>query len=405
MPLFEYTGFDAAGKKVSGILEGSGRRALLGQLRQQGIHATSLKEEKKGAATQRSWLMSLPSRIPRSDVAIATRQLATLIGAGLALDEALATVADQQENPQLGRTLAGIRDEVVQGDALHIALGRRKRIFIPLYINMVQVGENSGSLDQVLDRLADFLEEQARLQGRITTALAYPVLMAIVGVGVLFFLVSFVLPKVTRMLEDLDQALPLATRLLIGFSELLGSYGWILALLLAAAITLLVRWKNTDSGELALHRFILKLPVIGRFQLLVATARFSRTLGTLLQSGIPLLKALTIASNLLQNRVLHNVVEEAGDSIREGEGLAAPLRRSQVFPPMLAQMIAVGEKSGDLEKMLYKVADAYEHQIELSLAGMLALLEPMMILLMGSAVGFIVLAILLPIFQASSGMG
>jgi type II secretion system protein F len=405
MPLFEYTGFDAAGKKVSGILEGSGRRALLSQLRQQGIHATSLKEEKKGALTQRSWQTLLPSRIPRSDIAIATRQLATLIGAGLALDEALATVADQQENQQLGRTLAGIRDEVVQGDALHIALGRRKRIFIPLYINMVQVGENSGSLDQVLDRLADFLEEQARLQGRITTALAYPVLMAIVGVGVLFFLVSFVLPKVTRMLEDLDQALPLATRLLIGFSELLGSYGWVLVLLLAAAITLLIRWKNTDRGELALHRFILKLPVIGRFQLLVATARFSRTLGTLLQSGIPLLKALTIASNLLQNRVLHNVVEEAGDSIREGEGLAAPLRRSQIFPPMLAQMIAVGEKSGDLEQMLYKVADAYEHQIELSLAGMLALLEPMMILLMGSAVGFIVLAILLPIFQASSSMG
>jgi general secretion pathway protein F len=405
MPLFEYTGFDAAGKKVSGILEGSGRRALLSQLRQQGIHATSLKEEKKGAATQRSWLTLLPSRIPRSDVAIATRQLATLIGAGLALDVALATVADQQENQQLGRILAGIRDEVVQGDALHIALGRRKRIFIPLYINMVQVGENSGSLDQVLDRLADFLEEQARLQGRITTALAYPVLMAIVGVGVLFFLVSFVLPKVTRMLEDLDQALPLATRLLIGFSELLGSYGWILVILLAVAITLLIRWKSTEPGQLALHRFILRLPVIGRFQLLVATARFSRTLGTLLQSGIPLLKALTIASNLLQNRVLHNVVEEAGDSIREGEGLAAPLRRSQVFPPMLAQMIAVGEKSGDLEHMLFKVADAYEHQIELSLAGMLALLEPLMILLMGSAVGFIVLAILLPIFQASSGMG
>jgi len=404
MPLFEYSGFDAKGKKVTGVLEGSGRRALLAQLRQKGIHATSLKEEKKGAASKRSWAASLPSRVPRSDIAIATRQLATLIGAGLALDDALATVAGQQENQQLGRTLASIRDEVVQGDALHTALNRRNRLFPPLYVNMVQVGESSGSLDQVLDRLADFLEDQARLQGRITTALAYPVLMAFVGVGVLFFLVSFVLPKVTRMLEDLDQALPLATRLLIGFSELLGSYGWLLALLLVGALVLLVRWKNTDAGELKFHRFVLQLPVLGRFQLLVATARFTRTLGTLLKSGIPLLKALAIASNLLQNRVLRSVIEEAGDAIREGEGLAEPLRRSQMFPPMVAQMIAVGEKSGELETMLFKVADAYEHQIELSLSGMLALLEPLMILLMGSAVGFIVLAILLPIFQASSGM-
>lgn len=405
MPLFEYSGFDAKGKKVSGIIEGSGRRVLLGQLRQKGIHATSLKEEKKDTTAKRSWQSLLPSRVPRSDIAIATRQLATLIGAGLALDEALATVAGQQENQLLGRTLARIRDEVVQGDALHLALNRRSRLFQPLYVNMVQVGESSGNLDQVLERLADFLEEQARLQGRITTALAYPVLMAIVGIGVLFFLVSFVLPKVTRMLEDLDQALPLATRLLIGISELLGSYGWLMGLLLIGAIVLLVRWKRTDAGELAFHRFVLKLPVLGRFQLLVATARFTRTLGTLLKSGIPLLKALSIARNLLQNRVLRNVVEEACDSIREGEGLAEPLRRSQAFPPMVAQMIAVGEKSGDLETMLFKVADAYEHQIELSLSGMLALLEPLMILLMGSAVGFIVLAILLPIFQASSGMG
>lgn len=405
MPLFEYSGFDAAGKKVSGFLEASGRRALLGQLRQQGIHATSLREEKKGTTAKTSWLTLVPSRIPRSDIAIATRQLATLVGAGLALDEALATVAGQQENQQLGRMLARVRDEVVQGDALHLALSRRGRTFPPLYVNMVQVGESSGGLEQVLERLADFLEDQAKLQGRITTALAYPVLMAFVGVGVLFFLVSFVLPKVTRMLDDLNQTLPLATRLLIGFSELLGSYGWLLLVFLVIAGLLFVRWKKSATGELAFHRLVLKLPIAGRFQLLVATARFTRTLGTLLQSGIPLLKALAIASNLLQNQVLRGVIEEAGESIREGAGLAEPLRRSQTFPPMVAQMIAVGEKSGDLETMLFKVADAYEHQIELSLTGMLALLEPLMILLMGSAVGFIVLAILLPIFQASSGMG
>jgi len=404
VPLFEYSGFDRKGKKVSGVLEGGGRRAVLATLRQQGVHATSLREE-QAATAGRGRSLAVLSRVSRSELAVATRQLATLITAGLALDEALATVTDQQENPQLTRALGRVRDEVIQGDALHAALSRQTRIFPPLYVNMVEVGESSGTLDQVLERLADFLEEQARMQGRLSAALAYPILMAFVGVGVLLFLVSYVLPKVTRMLVDLDQALPLPTRILIGLSDLLGSYGWLLLILLLIAAVAVTRWSRTARGRLTLDRASLRLPLFGRLQQLIATARFCRTLATLLHSGVPLLKALEIASRLLSNQVLRQAVEETGVAVREGEGVAEPLRRSGVFPPMVHRMIAVGERSGDLEGMLFKVAASYEHQIELSLASMLAMLEPLMILLMGGAVGFIVLAILLPIFQASSGMG
>jgi len=405
MPIFEYSGFDAAGKKVSGTQEGSGQRAVLAALRQQGIFPTEVHVE--GEKKKRLWQKQFQLRrsLPVEEMAIATRQLATLIGAGLSLDEALATVAAQQEKPQLASALNRARDQVIQGESLHQALAMQEHLFPPIFINMVQVGENSGTLDQVLERLADFLEEQARLRGKITAALAYPVLMALVGCGVLFFLVSYVLPKVTRMLTDLDQVLPLATRMLIGVSSLLQSYGWLVLLLLFGTALLVRRWARSPRGGLTVDRLALRAPLFGHLNLLVATARFSRTLATLLQSGVPLLRALDIASNLLSNRVLRQAVTTATSQVREGEGLAVPLRRQKVFPSMLVQMIAVGERSGEMEQMLFRVADTYEHQVDLAIGRLLSLLEPVMILLMGGAVGFIVLAILLPIFQASQGLG
>jgi len=405
MPIFEYSGFDARGKKVRGTQEGSGQKAVLATLRQQGIFPTEIHPE--GAKRVPFWKTRLQGRpgVPIEDLAIATRQLATLLGAGLALDEALATVAGQLEKPQLTTALSRARDQVTQGEPLHQALAAQGRLFPPIFVNMVQVGENSGTLDQVLQRLADFLEEQARLRGKISAALAYPLLMALVGCGVLFFLVSYVLPKVTRMLTDLDQVLPLPTRLLIAGSSLLQSYGWLVLIVMGAGALLLRRWAKGEKGGLKMDRLALRLPLVGRLNLLVATSRFSRTLATLLQSGVPLLRALDIASNLLSNRVLRQAVEKASAQVREGEGLAVPLQRQKVFPTMLAQMIAVGERSGEMEQMLFRVADTYEHQVDLAIGRLLSLLEPVMILLMGGAVGFIVLAILLPIFQASQGLG
>jgi len=270
---------------------------------------------------------------------------------------------------------------------------------------MVQVGESSGTLDKVLQRLADFLEAQARMKSRIQAAMAYPLLMGVIGTGVLFFLFAFVVPKVVRMIQDLGQTLPLPTLILIRTSDFFSAWWWLLLLLLLAAVVAVRRYARTEDGRLRLDRLALTMPLFGRLNLLLATSRFTRTLATLQHSGVPLLKSLEIVCNLMQNRVLRQALEDTAVAVREGEGLAAPIRRSGVFPPMVAQMAAVGERSGELEEMLFRVADAYDHQVDLAITGMLSLLEPFMILFMGGIVGFIVLSILLPIFQASQGVG
>ncbi len=404
MALFDYSGFNQQGKTAKGSLEAGSKRAALEQLRDQGIYVSTLEEQPKTAARRR-WSLPRRSRLPINDLATTTRLLATLLQAGVPLDEALQSVVEQVENPAQARLYTQVREEVRQGSSLFQALAEQGRSFPDLYQRMVEVGENSGTLDQVLLRLADFLEEQARLRSRTVSALAYPVLMAIVGVGVLLFLLSFVVPKITRMLTDLGQALPLPTRLLITTSDLISAYGWLVALLIGGGIVALLRYRRTEAGRLKLDGWSLKLPLIGRIQREIATARFSRTLGTLLHSGVPLLKALEISCGLLSNKVLRTAVETTSLEVREGASLAEPLKRSGVFPPLLAQMTAVGERSGTLEEMLIKVADSQDRQVEITLAGLLSLLEPLMILAMGGIIGFIVLAVLLPIFQASQGLG
>jgi general secretion pathway protein F len=404
VPLFDYAGFDAGGRKVSGVTEATGKRAALQKLRAEGIFATELREE-SAAPKRRITRLRFAGAVPASELASATRQLATLLGAGLPLDEALASVASQLEHHGMIRALGRVREEVIQGESLHTALSHHAGIFPLLYVNMIQVGESSGSLDQVLQRLADFLEDQARLRSRIRSAMAYPVLMALIGTGVLFFLFAFVVPKVTRMLEDLDRALPLPTLLLIRSSDFLSAWWWLLLILLALAGVALHRYRGSEEGRLRLDRMALNAPLFGKLNLLIATARFTRTLSTLLHSGVPMLTALDICGNLLENRVLRQAIVDTTIAVREGEGLAAPLKRSGVFPPMVAQMAAVGEKSGEMENMLLRVSEAYEHQVEMSISGLLSLLEPLMILFMGTVVGFIVMAILLPIFEASQGMG
>jgi general secretion pathway protein F len=405
VPLFEYTGLDGQGRKVSGRIDGAGRNLVSQQLREQGIFPTELHESSSPRARRRWSNLLVSLQRSTAELASATRQLATLLGAGLSLDVALATVAEQTDQPMIGRVLADVREEVIQGNPLHQALARHRAVFPDLFINMVQVGENSGTLDEALQRLADFLENQARTRARIQAALAYPVLMTLVGSGVLAFLFVFVVPKITRMLQEMEMALPWPTLLLINMVDLLAAWWWLLAIGLAVGITLLQRYRRTETGRLRTDQMLLKAPLFGRLLLLIATSRFSRTLGTLLQSGVPLIKALDISRNLLANRVLSLAVESAIVQVQEGGSLAGALRESAVFPPMLAQVTAAGEQSGKLEEMLFRVADTYEHQSDLSITGMLSLLEPLMILFMGGVVGFAVLAILLPIFQASQGFG
>lgn len=403
MPLFEYRGLDSSGKKRVGRIDGPGRKAVTQKLRLQGIFPTDLREmttEPRSGATKR---LLVRRRVSSTDLAAATRQMATLLVAGLPLDEALATVEEQTNEQVLGHAFSTIREEVMQGRALHEAMAAQRGVFPDLFVNMVQVGENSGTLDQTLNRLADFLENQARIRSRIQAALAYPLLMALVGSGVLAFLFVFVVPKITRMLSEMGMALPWPTKLLISFTQALATWWWLIFLGAGALIAALLRYRKTDRGRLLTDRISLRLPIYGRLHLLVATAWFSRTLGTLLQSGVPLLKAMEISGKLLKNQVLRTTVATACRSVQEGGSLAAILKETAVFPPMLAQITAAGEKSGQLEIMLLKVAETYEHQADMSVAGLLALLEPLTILVMGSVVGFVVLAILMPIFEASQG--
>jgi general secretion pathway protein F len=399
--LYEYSALDTQGKQQRGVVEALGQKAASRKLREQGLFPTRLAV---AGRTRESGQRSLFKRVDAIQLGVATRQLSTMLAAGMPLDEALATIADQQQGP-LKSVLSRVRDDVLQGSALHMALQAHARIFPPLYTNMVQVGEASGTLDKVLLQLADFMDDQARFNAQFKAALTYPLLMFLVGSGVLVFLLTFVVPKITRMLEDLDQALPLPTRLLMSVSGFMASYWWLLLLLLVLIIWAVRRYTLTRKGRLWFDGIKFRLPLLGPLSLQNATARFSRTTATLLRSGVPMLTALEIVQGLLENSHLQQALEGVREKVTEGAGLAGPLREAQVFPGMLPQMAAVGERSGELEGMLIKVAEIYEHQVQTRLNGLMALLEPLMILVMGSVVGFIVLAVLLPIFQASQGMG
>lgn len=406
MPLFEYTGFNTTGHKVSGVIEGNSRRLAQQQLKAQGIFATDLAQQ---SSTSHAWwnlsAIMIQRRVPVMELASATRQLATLLGAGIPLEETVATVAGQQEHAALIQALNQTREELLQGKSLHQGLALQPRIFSDLYVNMVKVGESCGTLDQVMNSLAGYLEEQARLRSRIMSAMAYPLLMAVIGTGVLFFLLTFVVPKVTRMIENIGQELPLPTRLLIGLSNFFASYWWVLVLVVVAVLFGVHRYLRTEEGKFQFDRRKLSLPLIGKLNLLLSTARFTRTLAILLRSGVPLLAGLEIVRSLMSNRVFKKVLDDTIIAVREGESLAQPLQRAQIFPKMVSQMATIGEKSGTLEEMLLKVAETYEHQVDTKINALLSLLEPCMILLMGAVVGFIVMAILLPIFQASQGVG
>ena len=402
MALYEYSAFDQQGKKQRGVVEALSQKAASRKLRGQGLFPTKLAATRTAVGpAQRTFFR----RVSALQLGVATRQLATVLAAGMPLDEALATVAEQQTQGTLGAIITRVRDDVLQGSAFYAALQAHPGVFPAIYTNMVQVGEASGTLDKVLLQLAEYLDEQTRFNSQLKTAMTYPILMFLVGSGVLIFLMIFVVPKITRMLEDLDQALPLPTLLLMSVSGFLAQFWWLLLGLGLVLLWVVRRFSLTAKGRLWFDQNKYRFPLFGSLALNNAAARFARTTATLLHSGVPLLTALEIVQNLLGNNYLQQALEIVREKVTEGAGLSEPLYDAGVFPTLLPQMAAVGERSGELEGMLFKVAEIYEHQVQTRLNSLMALLEPLMILLMGTVVGFIVLAILLPIFQASQGMG
>ena len=318
--------------------------------------------------------------------------------------DSLSILVEQEENVSLRGALSAVRDTVREGASLADALKANPKVFSQLYINMVSAGEASGTLEITLDRLADFLDEQVRFRGRIAAALAYPAFMTIIGLGMLLFIFSFVMPRIIGMFQDMKQQLPFITLMLLALVRFLSSFWWVLLLALAGGAYYIRRYARTPAGKENIDARLLRLPVFGSLIRMIAVSRFTRTLGTLLQSGVPTLAALDIVRNVIGNSVLANAVQKARENVREGEPIADPLRRSGLFPPVVVQMVAVGEKSGELEKMLLKISDSFDRTVETRLTGLMALLEPVIILAMGLIIGFVVIAIMLPMLEMSSGV-
>ena len=401
MAVFQWQGIDKAGRSQKGVRDADNAKALRTLLRRDGILATAIEEDSKARVrTSREVdFAKFFQRVSATDLALLTRQLSTLLHSGVPLVEALSALIEQVENPQLQSALTQTRDKVNEGTSLAESLRAHPKLFEPLYVNMVAAGEASGTLDVVLGRLADHLDAQAALKSKVATALAYPAFMLLFSIAVMVLMMVVVVPKVSGIFESFGQVLPWNTRLLIFMSNSVVNYWWLIILVVAAFVYGLSRWLSTEKGRATWDTRMLKTPIIGKLALMIATARFTRTLATLLSSGVSLLTALDISRNVLGNVELMRVIEEARASIREGESISAPLKRSGKFPPIVIHMIAIGERSGELEAMLHHVANAYDNQVSVRLQAMTSLLEPIMIVIMGSINGGITLSILMPLMQ------
>lgn len=398
MPVFEYTGVDANSKKVSGVIDAESDKAARAKLRKQRIYPTKLVQEgsRKGLKDIR-----LFSGVTVEEVAAMTRQMAVLLGANIPLIDTLAATLEQVENQEIRKALADIKERVSEGARLGDCMMTYPKVFDNIYIYMVKAGEASGSLDVVLLRLADYKEEQAKLKAKIASAMYYPVFMIVVAILILAYIFTYVVPKITKMFVKQKLTLPWYTQLIMKITEFLTTWQYVLVLVgvISFFIFLFIRYKNSPKGREQLDRWRLRLYVFGELSQKVAVARFAKTLSTLLSSGVQLLPALEIVRNVMDNVVLSKIIEDTMVSVKEGESLADPLRRSGRFPSMFIHMIVVGEKTGLLEQMLEKVADTYDNEVNTFIDGMTSLLTPVMLVGMGLTIGFIVVSVMAPIFQ------
>ncbi len=401
MAVFAYKGVDSRGKSVKGVREADSAKALRTLLKRDGVLATEILEQAEAArrSAREIDLMRMFRRISPLHLAVSTRQLAVLLRSGIPLVEALSALIDQLDQPELKAAFTDARNRVNEGSSFADALRTHPKIFSNLYVNMVAAGEASGTLEAVLGRLAEFLADQARLRTKVQGAMAYPAFMTVVVLLILFAMMVVVVPKVTVIFESFNQVLPWYTNVLIFTSNVFANYWWLILMLLVAGAYGFYRWKQTEEGRTKWDLFVLRAPLFGQLTIMVAVSRFARTLSTLLSSGVPVLSAMEITRNVLGNTELMRVVEEARASVREGEGIAKPLRNAGRFPPIVTHMIAIGERSGQLEEMLEHVAEAYDQQVEVRVSAMTSLLEPILIVLLGGMVASIAFAILMPLLQ------
>lgn len=400
MPAFDYSAVDVSGRTVAGVLTAPDEAAAKKALDRRRLMTLSLSRA-SGAAATTDKAPRLRQKLSARTLALTTRQLATLITVA-PVDEALRTLMLQAERPDVRRILSGVHAGVVEGQRLSEAMARQGAAFPPLYRATVAAGEASGALGPILERLAEGLERDQQVRGKVITALVYPAVLALVALGVVTALMVFVVPKVVDQFDSMNQTLPLLTRAVIGVSDLMRSWGWLIHLLLAGGIGGFVAGLRNPAFRLAVDRRVLRLPVVGRLTRDLHGARMARTLSTMIAAGLPVLEGLTITARTVSNRALRASTEMMADAVREGGGLSAAMRRADVFPPILVHMTASGEASGRLEPMMERAADYLEREFSAFTAVMLSFLEPAIIVVMGGVVALIVLSILLPILQINT---
>ncbi len=405
MGAFEYVALDSSGKEKKGVLEGDTARQVRQQLRDQGWMPLDVSESSERASQTGQQKVKIRRGVSATDLALITRQLATLVRAGLPLEETLQAAAQQTEKARLQSMLLAVRSRVMEGHTLATGLGDFPHVFPEIYRTTVSAGEQSGHLEVVLERLADYTENRQQMQSKIQLALFYPALLTLVAVGVVIGLMTFVVPQVVQVFDNIGQELPGLTLTLIAMSDFLRNYGLLMLILLALAGVGLVWLLKKEGPKRRFHEILLHLPLIGRLERGVNAGRFARTFSIVTASGVPVLDGLRIASEVMSNVPMRESVEEATRKVREGASIFAALEKSGYFPPMMVHLIASGEASGKLEEMLERAATNQEREIETLISAVMGLFEPILILVMGAVVLIIVLAILLPIFNLNQLVG
>lgn len=396
MPTFSYVGRSRGGKLLEGEILADNKNEAIEQLRKQQVLVTTVKEK-----TEKRALFG-KGKVKPKEIAVMTRQLSFMIDAGLPINQALEILSSQSENKTLQKTLFEVRQAIEGGSSMSDALGEHTEVFSELYVNMVAAGESGGILDVILDRLATYIEKLVKLQRAVKSALVYPISVIVIAVGVVIVILWQVIPTFAKLFTGLGATLPMPTQITIAISEFIGNYilyivGGVISIILS------VRWyASTPNGRRNIDRLLLRLPVIGIVLRKIAIARFCRTLGTLISSGVPILEGLEITAKTAGNKVIEEDIMRARDSVESGKTLSEPLRDSEIFPPMVVQMVNVGEQTGELDAMVSKVADFYEDEVDAAIADLLALLEPLIILFLGGTVGWIVVSMYLPIFALIS---
>jgi type IV pilus assembly protein PilC len=402
MPSFAYTVRDATGTVHRGVSEAENDSILARRLKEQGLKVQSIKRAKAAVkpGQQRVW-----GRVKLHELSIFCRQFSTMIDAGVSLVRCLSVLQEQSQSPKLKSVLADIQSEVEAGQTLSRAMARHPGTFKPLFIGLIRAGEVGGVLEESLQRLSQFLEKDVELRRKVKSAMTYPVIVILVALAIVIGLVTFILPKFISLFEELGVTdFPAMTLMLMNFSHFLTTYWYIALGILGALFVAFKLFTGTKFGKRVYDRFKLKMPVFGSLNHKIALARFSRTLGTLLVSGVPILQALETVAGTVDNDIISDAVLDARARIREGDRIGDPLQKSKMFPPMVVQMISIGEESGALDQMLSKIADFYEQEVDSALQSLTAAIEPVMIVFLGGAVGFIVIAMFLPLVSLIQGL-